>query len=359
MKVVLMAQNMIFGGIQRLVVDEANEFAERGHDVWVVYFEQKHNSPMIQSLRIPAENIVHIPYSRMRSVSGLLATVRFLRKVRPDILCTQYWFENTVGRIAALFARVPTVLTFEQSVYDNVKTRKQFFLDKVLQGVSKKIIVPSDAGRLSLVRHGIKPENILILDNGLDVSRFRDTNRLFDRGSVGFKSSDFVVVFVARLVQGKGADVLLRAATRLHDARFLIVGDGQEREGLEHFAHEHDLESRVVFLGARRDIPEILHAADCFVLPSRREGMPLAVIEALAAGLPVIVSRFDGVESVIQDGENGLVVPIDDDEALAEAIEKIRLDPALRAALKKQASESADKYSIEHHVEALLKLADE
>jgi glycosyltransferase involved in cell wall biosynthesis len=136
-----------------------------------------------------------------------------------------------------------------------------------------------------------------------------------------------VVLTVARLDQQKGVEYLVEAAALVPGATFLVAGEGPERGRLERRAAELGLDTRVLFLGHRQDIPDLLAACDVFVLPSLFEGLALSILEAMAAGKPVIATAIEGTSEVIRDGENGLLIPPTDPTALASAVRQILGDP--------------------------------
>ncbi|WP_437690935.1 glycosyltransferase family 4 protein [Sorangium sp. So ce176] len=185
--------------------------------------------------------------------------------------------------------------------------------------------------------------NISVIHNGIDITparRAREEVRAelgFDAGAAPAPAGSggaFLGIMPAAFHPVKGHDVLLRALARLRDrgvaVTVLIVGDGDERDRIHGLARElgiHGKEAR--FLGFRKDVPDLLVAADFFVLPSRDEGLPLAVLEAMARRLPVVVTPVGGVPEVVRDEEHGLLVPVDAPDALADAIERLARDPAL------------------------------
>ncbi|WP_433934354.1 glycosyltransferase family 4 protein [Sorangium cellulosum] len=202
--------------------------------------------------------------------------------------------------------------------------------------------------------------NISVIHNGIDITparRAREEVRAelgFDAGAAPAPAASpeaappeaaasapaaasggaFLGIMPAAFHPVKGHDVLLRALARLRDrgvaVTVLIVGDGDERDRIHGLARElgiHGKEAR--FLGFRKDVPDLLVAADFFVLPSRDEGLPLAVLEAMARRLPVVVTPVGGVPEVVRNEEHGLLVPVDAPDALADAIERLARDPAL------------------------------
>jgi glycosyltransferase involved in cell wall biosynthesis len=146
---------------------------------------------------------------------------------------------------------------------------------------------------------------------------------------------------VARLDPQKGLGDLLEAAARVPDASFVVAGDGPDRERLGETARSLGLHDRVCFLGHRDDVPDLLRSCDVFVLPSLYEGFPLSVLEAMAAGKPVIATAVGGTPEAVSDGETGFLVPPGDPSALAAAIRAVLSDPVLARRLGSAGRERA------------------
>ncbi|QAZ66032.1 glycosyltransferase family 4 protein [Solidesulfovibrio carbinolicus] len=192
-------------------------------------------------------------------------------------------------------------------------------------------VVANSQGLAALARQSAGQTPIRMIPNGVDTARFTPAESLEESGPVR-------LVFVGRVVHQKGLDVLLTALARLPagvDYELTIVGDGPLRGALTEQAAALGVLSRLRFAGwaGREAMPELLRRADLFVFPSRDEGMPNAVLEAMAAGLPVIATRISGNEEVVADGETGLLVPPDDPDALAGALAGLLADAALRRRL--------------------------
>jgi glycosyltransferase involved in cell wall biosynthesis len=157
------------------------------------------------------------------------------------------------------------------------------------------------------------------------------------------------VAFAGRLMAAKALDVALASMALVPDARLVIVGDGPDRPALERQRDELGLGARVRFLGSRsrEDVLRVFRAADCVLLSSRWENFPHVIVEALAVGTPVVATSVGGVPEVVHDGENGLLAPADDPEALADAIRRLLGDDELRARLAAAAAPSVEGYSSE------------
>ena len=188
-------------------------------------------------------------------------------------------------------------------------------------------VVANSRGLAELARQSAGETPILMIPNGVDTERFQPAGETAAAGPLH-------LVFVGRLVRQKGLDVLLEALSRLPaalDYRLTIVGDGPLRAELADRAAAPGLSGRVAFAGwtAREAMPGLLRRADLFVFPSRDEGMPNAVLEAMASGLPVVATRISGNEELVIDGRTGCLVPPDDAAALAEALARLVADRAL------------------------------
>ncbi|KPL25761.1 MAG: hypothetical protein AMJ72_13375, partial [Acidithiobacillales bacterium SM1_46] len=175
---------------------------------------------------------------------------------------------------------------------------------------------------------GYPRERLRLIPNAVDLKRFAVTmgqgERLDDRRHV---------VFVGRVERVKGLEVLLDAWTRIgaDAARLTIAGNGTERETLMRIAGERGISANISFPGEIRNVGELLATADIYVQPSFQEGLPNSVLEAMAAGLPIVATRISGNEDVVCDGENGLLVPAGDTEALRAALQRLIADRTLGA----------------------------
>jgi glycosyltransferase involved in cell wall biosynthesis len=172
-----------------------------------------------------------------------------------------------------------------------------------------------------------------VIHNGIAIERVHQPPDPALRRELTGGSDDVVFLTAARLDPQKGLDVLLRAARSVEGARFLIAGAGDERTRLQHEAAALGVQERVRFLGRRDDIPALLAASDAFVLPSLFEGTPLALLEAMGAGKPVVASAIPGTDEVVVDGESGLLTTAGDADALASALRRIVADADLRIRL--------------------------
>jgi glycosyltransferase involved in cell wall biosynthesis len=215
----------------------------------------------------------------------------------------------------------------------------------------------------ALVEQGFRPERIIRIPGSVDTDRFRPASDT--RPDPTRPERD--IICVARLAFPKGVDVLLHAWGRMMHAapawrasvrpRLLLVGDGADRAQLERIARELGIEDSIAFMGMRSDTVTLLQRSWGFVLPSRWEGMPNALLEAMACGLPCIATRVSGSEDIIVDGVNGLLVEPEDPVALAEALRRLIEDSDLAERLALEArSTTLRHYQLEQVVQRCLDL---
>jgi glycosyltransferase involved in cell wall biosynthesis len=275
-----------------------------------------------------------VSLGRMRhkrfDVGIILRLCRLMRHREVDIVHTHIYHASRYGRIAAVLARVPCVVASFHNVY-NTPRFKQHCFNWVLGKVTDRVIAVSEAVKDHLVRYDhLPPTSITVLPNAIDVRAFGSRNGAEARQRLGVSSNAYLVGTVGRLELQKGHVVLLQAMrqliTKYPEARALIVGGGSQEGTLRRLADDLGLSDRVMFAGVRRDTPDVLSALDVFVLPSLWEGIPLALLEAMATALPVVATRVGGVPEIISDRSTGILIDPGDPDQLVAAIMHCRDD---------------------------------
>ncbi|MFP5246775.1 MAG: glycosyltransferase [Thermoanaerobaculia bacterium] len=204
-------------------------------------------------------------------------------------------------------------------------------LRKSLNRWSARVITVSEALRQTYLAHGdLRPDKVRVVHNGIELQRFqRDRAMTRERVHREFSIPDAqpVLVTVSVLRPGKGVEVLLDAVRSIPDATFLILGDGAKRAEWEQLARDYGIADRVRWAGFRTDVDALLAGCDALVHPSLDDAFPTVLLEAMAAGLPVIASRVGGIPEIVTDGVTGRLVPPNDAPALAQAIGELLRDP--------------------------------
>ncbi|GJG86442.1 hypothetical protein tb265_16230 [Gemmatimonadetes bacterium T265] len=270
---------------------------------------------------------------RMRGRRTLPRTAQFARALRAERPAVFHAHLNwplscKFGLIAAALARTPAVVATEQLYVQIRRWRGIQFQRLISTGVDRYIAVSDEVARGLASNFGFPRAKIAVVRNAVPLEGFDRPAPPGLRAALDGGGRPLVLT-PARLHEQKGLDVLLDAATRVPDATFVLAGDGPLRDVLQTRARTLGIADRVRFLGARDDVPALLAASDLFVLPSLFEGLPLSVLEAMAARTPVIATRIGGTDEAVVDGETGLLVPPRDPEALAAAIRRLLGDPAL------------------------------
>ncbi len=271
---------------------------------------------------------------------------RMLREERPDVFhASLSWpLAAKYALVAAVFARVPAVVASVQLIPDFEPTRPTVAQLRVLsRGIGRYIAVSRDIAVTLAERFHLPANRIEVVYNAVEIGRFEARSADELRRRLLGDSDRSLVLTCARLDPQKGHDVLLAAAAEIPDAVFALAGDGPERGSLEALSTRLDLDDRVLFLGRRPDVPELLAAADVFALPSLYEGSSLAVMEAMAARRAVVSSAIGGTDELIDDADTGLLVPPGDPTALTEALRRLLSDPELRKALATRGRERVER----------------
>lgn len=343
------------GGGERHVADLANSLVERGHEVFAAV---NPNTPLIDRLHsLPKENIVELP---MRGAADVLAAERLAQLVR----------ENAIDIIHAHLARdypLAALASARSGRTPFVLTRHVLFplgkVHRLLLRRAARVIAVSKAVDESLRDAKIfDSSKIVVIHNGIDAARFsQKTPRA--------RSAGYVVGTIGHIAAIKGQDIFVKAASiiagKRNDVEFAIVGedkssDGASRASLEASIAQLGLRGRVRLTGWDDDVANTLRSFEIFVSPSRSEPFGLVMLEAMAAGVPVVATGSEGASEIIEDGVTGILVPIADAEAMAAAILNLIDDSSLRQRLRENSLIEVDRrFSLEAMVAATEKIYGE
>ncbi len=295
-----------------------------------------------------------------------LALRHHLRLHRPDLL---HLHGSRAGAVGALVARggdaPPIVYTAHAFAFHRrlpAPLRAAAALMEQATGrAAARIICLSDGDRRAALAHHLPAGRLALIRNGIDAARFADAAPI--RADLGLADGAPVIALIARLVPQKNPLAFVRIAARIAphapDARFLVVGDGPLRGEVARAVHAAGLQERVLLTGVRHDIPQVLASCDIVVAPSRWEGLPLGLLEAMAAGRAVVASRLPGHAEVIEEGRSGVLVGDGDEEGFARAILALYADRARGAALGQAAhARVADAFAVTRMAAATAALYD-
>ncbi len=297
--------------------------------------------------------------SPIADFKALLKLYSFIKRGKFDIVHTHTSKAGFIGRLAARMAHAPVVIHTTHGhvfygFFGKLKTKLFVILEKVGAAVSDRIFCLTELEIKDHLDLGIgRRELFAALPSGIDIETYAAPSvpREETRRRLGIPAGAPVIGTVARLDPIKGGKYLLEAFISIKDADsapyLLFVGDGECRAELEARARDSEASGRVIFAGLRRDVPDLLHAMDIFVMPSLNEGYGKAIVEAMSAGVPVVATEVGGVPTLIESGTNGLLVPAADAAALAAALVKLISSTETARALSDAAKKKVDeKYSV-------------
>ncbi len=306
--------------------------------------------------------------SPLKDLVAFWKIYRLLRRGRFDLIHTHTSKAGILGRFAARMAGVPHIIHTPHGQAFNgyagrLMTALFILVERWAATFTDWIIGLTDQEVRDNLERGIgEPGQFVSIPSGIDLKPFarRDKSPAEVKTSLGLSPSARLIGSVGRLDRVKGHTYLLDAfgvlAPRFPDLYLALVGDGEMLLDLRSRVEQSGLTDRILFLGWREDIPDLLHAFDLFVFPSLSEGMGRALVEAMASGLPIVATRVCSVPEVLAEGKAGYLVEPANSAALAQGIETLLLDPALCSRLANAARERAPRYSVEtmlHKIQAL------
>ena len=333
------------GGAEHVLLNLAEGLRGRGHEIIPIGPDDR--SPWLHD-QFVTRGFAPERYSMRRLLDWrcVRGIAEILRRRGADVVHSHEFTMGVYGTVAAKMARRPQLLTMHGGRYYAGKLQRRLALGAAarLSGavVGVSAACATDLEETLRLRRGA----VRVVPNGVPVPR---GERAPVRRELGLGDADTLLVAVGNLYPVKGHIVLLRALALLAERgrasglTVAIAGRGREEAALRDFARQAGIEGRVRLLGYREDVGDILAAADIYAMPSLSEGLPLALLEAMAVGLPVIASRVGGIPEVVTDGEDALLVPPGDPAALAAAIERLAEDEALRAQLGNSARRKAER----------------
>jgi glycosyltransferase involved in cell wall biosynthesis len=290
------------------------------------------------------------------------AVRRRLKAERPDILHTHLYHPNLYGRLGALGLGLTGVVAAVHNSYTRVKFHRRLW-NFVLGWATDRVLVGSPQVWQDVRRYdGVPVSRLLLMPYGIPLDGLNPSlSRAEARERLGLSAGGLVIGAVGRLEEQKGHAYLLAALPEMRreipELTVLLVGEGRRQEDLRRQVRDLGLEGTVRFLGTRRDLPEIYRALDLFVQPSLWEGLPLALLKAMGAALPVVATRVSGCREAVEDGVNGCLVEPGDPEALARAMLELLRHPEARRRLVEAGRRTvSEKYSLEAMLKRLAEL---
>jgi len=328
------------GGYELATLALARALRERGISVMVVTITRDGLDAAggADLIRIQVRG-QHTLFSTFPRLFAVLARARSRYSI---IHCSTFGYISGLAMLAGRILRRPTLVRVAtendvREFADGVELKARLFFHFLRTAAC--VIAPSTAIRDELLRAGFSSERIVRFVNCVDVNRFRPATpaeKVKAKNALGLSKDTVVIGTVARLVQRKGIDVLLRAfgiVRHSYPVHLVVVGDGPLGEELRALAHELRIEDSVSWLGFQEDTVKWLQGMDVFAFPSRLEGVPNAVLEAMAVALPIVATTIGGVVDILEESRTGFLIPPDDLDALAASLDRLLRNAPLRADL--------------------------
>ncbi len=345
--VLTLTDSILIGGAERLAMDlTRGTQPERFRRTICVTRRMAHGSQVYAAADIPAlreEGVEVLELDRVSRVDlwGWLRLIRYLRSEEVDVIHAHKFGSNVWAAVLGRLCGVPVIIAHEHTWSFEGQRLRRWLDRRIVARLSDVVIAVSEADRKRMVEIvGMPPERVVLIENGIRASPVGDGEAV--RRSVGIVRDTPVLVSVSVLRPQKALDVMIHALAILRrsrpEVRLLIAGQG-DHEALSALVHELALEQAVTFLGFRRDVHNVLAAGDIAVSSSDFEGSPLAVMEYMAAGLPVVATAVGGVPRLVENERTGLLVPRRDPQALARALERLLDDRVLARAMGERGRE--------------------
>jgi glycosyltransferase involved in cell wall biosynthesis len=359
-KVFFLLDSLNVGGTETQAVELAIRLDSERYAVTLGCLRAR--GPLLERLAGSAVSVCEFyPKGGFDSIRGMYQMFRlanFLRRGGFQIVHTHDLYANLLGIPAAVIARVPVIISSQRDLshLGLYQTRRRVWLRR-LQKRSTAVLTNAGAVRDAvLAENHFAPEKVRVIHNGVDMQKFAYGSRDREWLKQASAREKWIALVGNMHSDVKGHPWLIAAAGTITrefpETRFLLMGDGEQRKDYERQVAELGLGRHFLFLGRRDDVPRVLACCDIAVLPSKAEGLPNAVLEYLAVGLPTVATRVGGNAEIIQDGKTGLLVPPEDSSALAEAILRLLRDPGFATSLGKNGREYvAAEFSFQKMIE--------
>jgi glycosyltransferase involved in cell wall biosynthesis len=360
MKIAFFIDNLRGDGTQRALTQLVQGLALRGHSQKVLCLNDSFDEAIVNQLRNTPVEVRIVGKPALASGYGLMSIRSWLKRERFDTVVTMLFAADVIGRFLAQWTGVPRIISSLRARNVNYSWLQRWLVRVTMEAADAVIVNSPNSREFAMNVEGVRPDRLFFIPNGIKVTDYaQPVGQGLLREELGLPSHGHLLGSVGRLTRQKGIDILLNALSLIGNSDFhlVIFGTGGDEARLRDLAVNLGLESRVHFAGYRRDLPIVLGALDLYVHPARFEGMPNAVLEAMAAACPIVATKVDGILELVEDGVHGWLVPPDEPEALAKAMSAVlnNVDEARRRGAAAQ-RRVADHFTIEKMVSSWEKI---
>lgn len=342
----------VIGGIETWTKNIAENLVEKA-EIFVVTgkiknYPNQEEQKGVKIWRVSLFSLSNLSVSPFVCILSSLPFIFFkslylIKKEKIDILHCQGFLSSLLGFLLSRLTKV-SYLTTVQRLESKRNPLKNFIYRQAAVCIAASQAIKRNFKEIDC-------KNIEVIPNGIDLTRFENLDRQKSRQKIGL-NGEFVVMTAARLEKVKGIDYLIEAIKLIEagprpiNIRLIVIGDGSEKENLEDLVVKLDLKDKVEFLGEipNKEIPAYLVAADCFCLPSLKEGFGIAILEAQAATIPVVGTKIGGILDLVIDNKTGILVELGNSEVIAQALFKVYSQPEFARNLAQNAKKNLNNY---------------
>jgi glycosyltransferase involved in cell wall biosynthesis len=326
MIIVHLTASTFHGGPERQMLGLAHSLPEADQTIFLSFTEGGRCRQFLSTARHHSFEAIGLHYDSPRLWSSVREIAGYLEHFGADVLCCHGYKANLIGRMAARRRKIPVVAVARGWTAESFKVRLYERLDRLHLSWMDHVVCVSEAQAARVRRAGVRLDRIRVIYNAIDPVRFLEPDARYRAKLMRFfrQPRTHLIGAAGRLSKEKGFEVLVAAAERVlrerPSAGFVLFGEGPERANLQKQINAAGLGQSFIIAGFRADLDRFLPHFDLMVLPSYTEGMPNVVLEAFAAGVPVVATSVGGTPEVVEDGVSGYLVPAGDAEMMAERI---------------------------------------
>jgi len=348
-KILYVITSLGLGGAEKLLLYYLKNLDKQKYSLYVCCFRERpddFNEEMSKYAKI-----INLKIENKFNPVIIFYIWKLIREIKPDIIHTHLFQPRVYTSIANLFNNRSVLITQKHSIVNPKKHNIFILFEMISIWMNKKVIAISESVKNSLIKYEFIPQHkIFVLPNCIDYQTFhKASNRQFIR-----KSDEIVIGTVGRLEKVKGISYLLLAMkiilTKFPDARLEIVGDGSQAGELVGITKKLGISNSVKFFGKFTDVIPFYNKMNIFILPSILEGFGIVLLEAMAAGIPVVASDVDGIREVVIQGESGILIPPKNPDAIASAVIQLIENPQLVKSLVENGLKRARLFDVQDHI---------
>jgi glycosyltransferase involved in cell wall biosynthesis len=362
-KIMYLTTSPQMGGAEKQLFELSRRLDKSEFEVLVCTLKSE-GGELLQKLQKEGIKTKTIELNERKDIKRVIELYKIIKEFKPDILQSFLFFDNILARIFGRILRVPVIISGQRNVETNRSLARNFF-DRLTILLAHYVISNTEAGkRIIINREKFNASKIFVVPNGIDLKNvvsLREDQKKEVRDYYGITDKHIVIGFVGYLTEQKGVGNLLKAVSLIKDEwkdriKFLIVGGGAEEDKLKKMIKDLRIEDKVHFFGFQKNGSKFISMFDIFVLPSLWEGQPNVLLEAMAYGASIISTKVGGVEEMVENRRNGILVDAGSAYQIAGSINMLCNDSHLRKNLSKKGLEVVQRYDVNKMVSNFEKL---